>query len=174
MKQETGVWRLNEITVTFKVSLTNPELLKAMTTSWRPAAGGSTQTPNVSTSVAMRSSNETSVVSAMRTILNAETTYAATYSHGYTCSLSDLGGMGGSERNDHQAMLIEPRLANGKKNGYIFALAGCAGSSASKFTLTAIPAEGTMGAKAFCSDESGVVRFSSDGPSCLSDGSPLQ
>jgi hypothetical protein len=175
MKQETGVWRLNEMTFTFTVSLSDPEFLKALS-SWKSPASSPSQYPPVSSSAAMRSNNEASVVSAMRSIVIAETTYATTYGHGYTCSLADLGGMGGSERNDHQAMLIEPRLANGKKNGYVFALAGCAGSSASKFTLTAVPAEGAMGLNAFCSDESGMIRVSSDGDgaSCLSSGRPLQ
>jgi hypothetical protein len=172
MKQESGVWRLNEMTFTFKISLSDPEFLKALS-SWK-SVGNSSQYPMTSSSVATPSS-ETSVVSAMRTIMAAEATYAGMYGHGYTCSLSDLGGMGGSERDDHQAMLIEPRLANGKKNGYVFALAGCAGSSVSKFTLTAVPAEGAMGLNAFCSDESGVIRVSSDGngASCLSSGRPL-
>ena len=38
MKQEAGTWRLNEISVTIGVSLTDPEFLKAMTTRMTPAA----------------------------------------------------------------------------------------------------------------------------------------
>jgi len=176
MKQEDGIWRVEEITLTFKVSLTNPELLKAMSTPWKPAPETPTPSPNISYPVLASSSNEASAVSAMRTILSAETTYAATYGHGYTCSLSDLGGMGATERNDHQAMLIEPRLAYGKKNGYHFALTGCSGASAPHFSLTAVPAEAVGGMKAFCSDESGVMRFSNDGnaASCLSAGAPAK
>src|SRR5580693_8878634 len=37
MKQEAGSWRLNEISASVGVSLSNPEFLKAMTTNMRPA-----------------------------------------------------------------------------------------------------------------------------------------
>lgn len=176
MKQEAGVWRVEDITLTFTVSLTNPELLKALSTPWKPAPDTPNQFPVTSNPVSTSGVNEASAISAMRTILSAETTYAATYGHGYTCSLSDLGGTGALERNDHQAMLIEPRLANGKKNGYHFALTGCSGGSAPHFSLTAVPAETAGGMRAFCSDESGLMRFSSDGnaASCMSAGMPLQ
>ena len=47
MRQETGSWRLNEVSVTVGVSLTDPEFLKALTTRLRPGiseapAGGPT------------------------------------------------------------------------------------------------------------------------------------
>ncbi len=172
MKQEKSVWRLNEITTTFKISLTDPEILKAIS-DWKPPAN-TYSAVSISPSSGMHGANEAFAISGVRSILRAETTYANTYGHGYTCSLTDLGGMGGTERNDHQAMLIDPRLASGKKNGYVFAFSGCSGSSTIKFTLNAIPAEG--GGKAFCADESGAVRFSADGSavSCLSTGRPVQ
>lgn len=175
MKQEDGIWRVEEITLTFKVSLTNPELLKAMSTPWKPTVEAANPSPNISYPVLASASNETSAISAMRTILSAEATYAATYGHGYACSLSDLGGMGATDRNERQAMLIEPRLANGKKNGYHFAITGCREASAPHFSLTAVPADTASGTRAFCSDESGVMRSSSNGSaaSCLSAGTPL-
>ena len=36
MKQEASIWRLNEISVTAGVSLTDPQFLKALTTKLRP------------------------------------------------------------------------------------------------------------------------------------------
>jgi hypothetical protein len=73
-------------------------------------------------------------------------------------------------------MLIDPRLAGGKKNGYFFALSGCDGSPASRYSVTAVPADPTSATRAFCSDESAVIRFSADGKaeSCLTMGKPLQ
>jgi len=173
MKQETGVWRLSEITFTFKVSLTNPELLKAMT-NWPSAVASGGLHPSVSTQASPRNFYEASTVIAMRNIAHAEVKYAATYGHGYTCSLSDLGGIGGDEPTDHHAMLIDPGLASGKKYGYRFALTGCSGTSAPKFILTALPAEGSI-AQAFCTDDSAVVRSFTDanGTSCLSAGKPI-
>lgn len=173
MKQETGVWRLSEITFTFKVSLTNPELLKAMT-SWQPLAGSASLHPSASTQAGPHNFYEAPTVIAMRNIAHAEMKYAAAYGHGYTCSLSDLGGIGGDEPTDHHAMLIDPGLASGKKYGYRFALTGCGGTSASKFILTAMPAEGSVG-QTFCTDDSAVVRSFPDGngTSCLSAGKAM-
>ncbi len=183
MKQETGIWRLNEVSVTLGVSLTDPEFLKALTTKLNSApstgisgtaVGGSTTliAPN-----AMAAANESAAVAGLRTINTAEITYAASVpGHGFTCTLSDLGGMGaGGGATEHQAMLIDPRLASGRRNGYIFALTGCDGTPASRFSTTAVPADPSSGSRAFCSDESAVIRFSPGGKanSCLSMGKPL-
>jgi len=179
MKQEGGIWRLNEITVALNVSLTDPALLKAMTTPMTPTLSSVDQThvQPASNWSAMHSGNEASAISALRTLRTAQVTYAALYpARGYTCSLSDLGGMGGTDRSEHQAMLIEPRLASGKKNGYRFAFSGCDGTPASKFIATAVPAESAVGMRTFCSDQSGVIRSSSDpNPDvCPTAGKPVQ
>jgi len=112
----------------------------------------------------------------MRTILTAEATYAATYPMvGFTCTLSDLDGFGGGERNEHQAMLISSGLASGKKYGFGFTLSGCGPSPAASFHLSAAPNANTFGRKAFCADQSNVIRSSEDGnpDSCLAHGDPL-
>ena len=112
----------------------------------------------------------------MRNILAAEVTYATTYpSVGYTCTLSDLDGFGGAERNEHQAMLINSGLASGKKYGYAFTLSECAGTPATSFRLTAAPNANGYGQRAFCADQSAVIRSSADGmaASCVKTGTPL-
>jgi hypothetical protein len=201
MKQEAGTWRLNDVMVSVGVSLTDPAFLKAMSTSVRPtlsSTGTSMGNSQISTSGSssmsspafgsssfgsssdgtMKAANETTAVNGVRLLNTAEVTYAAAYpGHGFTCSLSDLGGMGGGGGvNEHQAMLIDPRLAHGKKNGYVFTMSGCDGSPASKYFISAAPADSDSGTRAFCSDESGVIRFSEDGKtaSCLTAGKPLQ
>ena len=184
MKQEAGNWRLNEVSATVGVSLTDPEFLKALTTKTGPAttSTGISEVPVGSTILigpnAMTSANESTAVAAIRTLNTAEVTYAASFpGHGFTCTLSDLGGMGsGSGPTEHQAMLIDPRLSSGKKSGYLFVLSGCDGSPASRYSITAVPADPTSGTRSFCSDESAVIRFSLDvrANSCLSMGKPLQ
>jgi len=180
MKQETGIWRLNEISLTVGVSLTDPEFLKTLSTKLapgisEPASGHATF---IAPNVAMTAANESAAVAAVRTLNTAEISYAATFpAHGFTCTLSDLGGMGsGGGMTEHQATLIDPRLASGKKNGYVFALVRCDGTPATKYTITAEPANPGAGTRAFCSDESAVIRFSADGKAntCLSAGTPLQ
>jgi len=185
MKQEADNWRLNEVSVKVGVSLTDPEFLKALTTKLKPATSsiGMSEAPAGGSAVliapnAMTATNESTAVAALRTLNAAEITYAASFpGHGFTCTLSDLGGMGsGGGATEHQGMLIDPRLASGKKNGYVFALSGCDGTPASRYSITAVPADPTAGTRAFCSDESAVIRFSLDanGNSCHSMGKPLQ
>ena len=179
MKQETGSWRLNAVTVAVGVSLTDPDFLKAMSTNMKAATGISESQASTGVPSQMgplSAVNESAATGGIRTLNTAEVSYAATYGR-FTCTLSDLGGMGaGGGPTERQAMLIDPRLAGGKKNGYIFALSGCSGNPASRYNVSAVPADPSSGARAFCSDESAVVRFSPDGKadSCLASGKPLQ
>jgi len=180
MKQEAGLWRLNEISVTVGVSLTDPEFLKTLSAKLAPAPSqpASGHATFVAPNAAMTAANESAAIASVRTLNTAEISYVATFpTHGFTCTLSDLGGMGsGGGVTEHQAMLIDPRLASGKKNGYVFALVGCDGTPATRFNITAEPANPSAGTRAFCSDESAVTRFSADGKAntCLTAGAPLQ
>ncbi len=178
MKQEGQVWTLNEISVTIHLPLADPDLLKAITEKMKPQAA----TTTTFTAPAMEPSGQTAssdamVVAAVRTILTAEVTYATSYpTVGFTCSLSSLDGFGGGEANERQAMLINSGLASGKKYGYVFTLSGCGGAPATSFHLTAAPSGNAYGRKAFCADQSGVIRSSADGnaATCLASGTVVQ
>jgi len=170
MKQQAGIWRMNEITVAIHMALDNPEFLKEMTKNM--ANLGAVNMSNLGT--AHSSANEATAISALRTLTTAEITYSATYpNRGYTCSLWDLDGFGSSETSEHHAMLIDSGLATGKKAGYVFTVSGCTGSPASTFKVTAVPAESAVGARAFCSDQTAVIRYAVDGKACLASGKPL-
>ena len=184
MKSEAGVWRVNEISFRITVPLSDPAFLKSvvdgikqrqtmMAANSGPFHNSAAQEPS---SGPMQAANESGAIAALRTILTAEVTYAATYpGQGYTCFLSDLDGFGRGEPNEHQAMLIDSRLAGGRKNGYVFRMSGCTTSPVTHFEIIAVPAEGNSG-RAFCSDESGVIRFASNGSpaTCVHSGSPLR
>jgi type IV pilus assembly protein PilA len=182
MKQEAQVWTLNEISVTIHVPLADPAFLKAITEKVTPqsgtlqsgASGAAVARPEVSGQPA---GSDAMVVAAMRTIITAEVTYFSSYPNvGYTCSLSSLDGFGGGEPNEHQAMLINSGLASGKKYGFVFTLSGCSGTPATAFQLTAAPNGNSYGRKAFCADQSAVIRSASDGnpATCLASGAPVQ
>ena len=176
MKQESQIWKLNEISMTIHVPLADLEFLKAVTEKMKPQAGSVTITPQPALS-ASPAGSDAMVLAAMRQILTAETTYAAEYPRvGYTCTLSDLDGFGGGEPNERQAMLINSGLASGKRYGFVFTLSGCAGGPANSFRLTAAPNASTFGRRTFCSDQSKVVRASQDRDpaACMSSGSPIQ
>ncbi|MFZ1137688.1 MAG: hypothetical protein WAN76_00785 [Candidatus Sulfotelmatobacter sp.] len=177
MKQEAQVWTLNEISVTIHLPLADPDFLKAITEKMKPqSAASGTFTPRADITV-QAGGSDANVVAAMRTILTAEVTYFSSYpTVGYTCSLSSLDGFGGGERNEHQAMLINSGLASGKRYGFVFGISGCSGTPATSFQLTASPNGNSLGRKAFCADQSGVIRSSNDGnpATCLASGSPVQ
>jgi type IV pilus assembly protein PilA len=159
MKQEKEIWKLNEITLALRVPLGDAEFLKGLQKSQNGAL-------------------ESSAVGSLRTLNTAEVSYAASFpERGYTCKLSELGGFStGSGPKPEHAMLIDDTLASGKKSGYVFAISGCDVRPASKYQTTAVPADPESGMRAFCSDESAVLRYAADGKAatCLSEGMPLQ
>ena len=183
MKQEGQIWKLNEISITIHVPLADPDFLKALTEKMTPAStpqstatGTLVPRPEISAQPG-GSGSDAAVVAAIRTILAAEVTYAATYpTVGHTCTLSNLDGFGSGEPNEHLAMLINSGLASGKRYGYVFTLSECSGKPATGFHLTAAPNSNTFGRKTFCADQSGVIRSSEDGnpATCLASGTQAQ
>ena len=177
MKQEAHVWKLNEISITIRLPLADPDLLKAFSEGLKARQNAGISPAAQSHTVTVATGTDAQVLAAMRTILTAEITYAATYPRiGYTCTLSDLDGFGGGEPNEHQAMLIHSGLASGKRFGFAFTLSGCTGASAGGFHLSAAPNANTLGRKAFCADQSGVIRASDSGDpaSCFTNGTAVQ
>jgi hypothetical protein len=182
MKIESGIWKLYEISLTVHLPLADPDLLKNISENMKArAAAGTSQIQSQSQIEAPTPTrtfgSDANILAAMRTILTAEVTYATTYRGvGYTCTLSDLDGFGGGEANEHQAMLINSGLASGKRYGYVFTLSSCSGAPAASFHLTAAPNGESYGRRVFCTDQSGVIRSSSDGnaATCLSSGTPAQ
>jgi hypothetical protein len=198
MKMEDGVWKLNEILFTLRLPLTDPDFLRGVTEALKPKpnlmatgqitggqmmngkitmTGQMQSQPSITNFGANTGATNATVLSALRKILAAETTYSAMYrSVGYTCTLSDLDGFGGGEPNEHQAMLIGSDLASGRRYGYAFALSGCTGSPAAGFELTAAPAGNSFGRRAYCADQTGAIRYSADGnaATCLASGTPVE
>jgi type IV pilus assembly protein PilA len=121
---------------------------------------------------ARMAANESSAVGAVRSLVVSEVRYASLHPHqGYTCSLSDLA----------QAASIRGPLASGQKNGYVFELTGCSagteGGANVKYQVVAYPLRvNQTGVRAFCSDESDLVRVDSGGSArgCVENGSLLQ
>jgi len=179
MKKEAETWKLNEISITLRLPLADPDLLKAFTEKMKAQPQVSLVAQHEGPAREMPapvSSNGPMVISAMKTILSAETTYSQRYPNtGYACTLSNLDGFGGGEPNEHQAMLLSSSLASGRKYGYVFTISNCGGTPASAFQLTAVPNEPGFGGKAFCADQSGVIRSANgNAAECLASGVPVQ
>ena len=168
MKQEAGIWRFTEIGMSAKVPIGDPQFLDAITKDWLKG---------------QRMSDSAAAVASVRTIITAQMAYAASYpAVGFTCSLANLGSEGirpGSRKqqpNELHAMLIDDELASGQKSAYKFSLSGCTTPPATRFVITAVPQTSLAGQRAYCSDESGIIRYSLDGKAetCLAAGKALQ
>ncbi|HEV2468750.1 MAG TPA: hypothetical protein VGS78_06120 [Candidatus Sulfotelmatobacter sp.] len=177
MKKEDQVWKLNEISFTVHLPLADPEFLKALTEKMTPQVTTKTSYTPRTEAPSPALGSDAMALGAMRSILTAEVTYAASYPNvGFTCTLSDLDGFGGGQPNEHQAMLISSSLASGKRYGFMFTLSGCSGNPTTAFHLTAAPSGNAFGRKMFCADQSAAIKSSDSGnpAACLASGTPVQ
>jgi hypothetical protein len=152
---------LGEVLISLQIPLADPDFLQTLTHGLVPSQMGVL---------------ESSALSGLRTQATAEVSYAADFPElGFTCTLSDLGGSGDVESSSHAASLINKALASGSMAGYSFALTDGSGSPGDHFRAVAAPVNPERGLRAFCSDESALIRFSDDGQAatCLRDGEPL-
>jgi type IV pilus assembly protein PilA len=111
--------------------------------------------------------NEASAVGSLRTINTAQVTYSTTYGTGFA-SLAQLGGPAACVAVAATACLIDSVLTVGNKSGYTMTsvpnVVGTIAVPAVTFESTATPvALGQSGQRAFCSDQSGVIRFNPAG-----------
>jgi type II secretory pathway pseudopilin PulG len=121
---------------------------------------------------ARMAANESSAVAAVRTINTAQMAYSESHPEaGYACSLSALS----------EAQMIDSVLASGQKNGYGFEIKECEaetqGGPNKKYQVVAYPITANQtGDRAFCSDESAVIKQHSGGSgrNCLENGAVLQ
>ena len=109
-----------------------------------------------------------SAIVSVRILVTAETKFAEAHPDiGYICTLSALPS------DELTAELVK----NGRKNEYAFEIGGCSAEDAkrttTKYQLTARPL--VTGMPAFCSDQSGVVKYDESGSiqKCLESGIPL-
>ena len=125
--------------------------------------------------------NEASAVGSLRTIDTAEMTYSTTYpSIGYA-SLSALGGAATTcatptGATSTTSCLIDDVLANtAVKSGYQFSIGNLVGAPVIvQYSSLGLPSVvGQSGQRAFCSDQSGVIRYNAGGTACSNVDNPL-
>ena len=114
---------------------------------------------------ARMSANESSAAASVRSVNTAEVSYAAAYPDvGFTPTLGALGpdAVPCKTIDSVHGCFIDTVLAAGAKEGYTITLgAGTpVGTANMTFADTAVPASpGTTGTRAFCSDQSGVIYY---------------
>jgi type IV pilus assembly protein PilA len=161
MMMEEDVWRLNEIALDLRLPLGDAGWLDEVK---QKVEKGTAQ------------AHEMLVLRRMRMLLAAELTYANAYpAVGFTCTASDLAGSDAGHPGPRAAMLIQDEAASPLADEYAFVLSDCRGAPAKHFRLAAVPENPENGERAFCSDESGKIRFAEDGraASCLEAGERL-
>jgi type IV pilus assembly protein PilA len=116
---------------------------------------------------------EAGAVGVIRTLNTAEVTYAATYGS-FSCSLGSMAvrAEGSGYTADH-AGLIDNTIKDDKKRMYHFEVACLDGKPPKGYKTSATPL--VKGARAFCSDQTAVIKFATDGKAktCLEKGELL-
>ena len=112
--------------------------------------------------------NEASAVGSVRTVNTAEVTYSSAWGIGYAADLVSLGSSaaGACTATSTNACLIDNILTSGNKSGYVFTAAGTLANNGvnNGFESNAHPVTvGQTGQRAFCSDQSGVIRQDTTG-----------
>ena len=154
MKTESETWRLSEISVTLRVPLEDADFLKSIEQDYNKQSDAAAEV-------------------AVRSIVNAENSYHE--SHGtYACKLSDMSSQ--AKSGGTQTFVpggLSGEIATGKQGGYVFVISGCDGT---QYKVVGEPDMPDSGERAFCADESGALRASSDGKAttCLRSGDAVQ
>jgi type IV pilus assembly protein PilA len=112
--------------------------------------------------------NEASAVGSVRTITTAQVTYSSTWGQGYAAAIGSLGGGAGCAPSAATACLIDPILSTGLKSGYTLSTVGATGAGTTvspfqTFETNATRQNASTGTRAFCSDQSGVIRYNLTG-----------
>jgi len=123
----------------------------------------------------IKRSNETSAIQSLRDLNSQEGTYNSTYpTHGFACTLAELGGKAGSGApSPEAAQLIPEDLASGVKAGYTFTIT-CGSKTTvnnvdqyNSYTVTATPnAVGKTGDRGFCTDGNAIHYDPKGGTNC--------
>jgi hypothetical protein len=155
--QEKKIWKLNDITVTLRAPLGDPNFVSDLRRSQNPGL-------------------ENGAIGNLNSLLNAEEAYKDAHpDKGFTCHLSDLASPPeGSEALPFQP--IDEELATGKRNGYVFSVSNCGTPPSTMLRITAVPLDRGSELRVFCSTELRDIRFAEDGKAstCLNEGVPIE
>lgn len=125
------------------------------------------------------SANEASAVGSIRAINTAEIEYSTTYP---AIGFTNLGSLGGTNAvcaatagaSSSGACLIDEVLTSGTKSGYTFVVTAGGGPPNVTYLLTGNPQIlGQSGQRAFCSDQSGVIRANATAGTCAPTDAPI-
>ena len=98
-----------------------------------------------------KAANEASAISSVRNLVTAEITYASTVGAGQFGSLANM----------MSSNFVDNVLGTGTKDGYSFTVTP---NGSTSFTVVGVPTTpGTTGERGFFSDQTAVIRYTTDG-----------
>jgi hypothetical protein len=173
LKRQEGTWRLNTVTVNATLPVGDPGILEK---SWWNSmllafTGKAVDSSTAMLPVVVDDRPKMSPLRTVRMISMAENIYAQQHPGlGYTCTLADLVNVGKGMDEEGMYKFMDADIADGRYNGYRFALSGCDRKPARLFRITAEPLTGP--GRAYCSDNTNNLRASDDGrgSTCLLSG----
>ena len=163
LKRQTGVWRLNAVTMTTTLPVGDPRILEKSW--WEPAlaaAAGASDETAATSAVVIDERPKMNPLRAVRMIGMAENLYVQMHpGAGYTCNLSNLVNIGKGMDEEGMYKFMDAEFAGGLYNGYRFTITGCERPPARMFRVIAEPVGGR--GKAYCSDNTNNLRAADDG-----------
>ncbi|MHB8501108.1 MAG: type IV pilin protein [Candidatus Acidiferrales bacterium] len=119
--------------------------------------------------------NEASAVSSLRMINTAAITYFSTFQNlGYPPTLASMGGAAPCTASSASACLLDDKIAQGTKSGYIFVWSGDGATPSVAYSATATPINvGRSGQRMFCTDQTGLTRYDPSGSGCNASSTPV-
>jgi hypothetical protein len=148
MKQEQGIWRFEEVDLTMRYKLGDPAFIKSMADF-------------------NQESNQMFGQSAVEMASAMEQEYAQQHpEEGFTCSIDKLSAVGAGKES-----MPDTLVKFAEQRGYKLQLNDC---SATTFKIAAVSEN--KNARIYCTDQSGKVRFSTDGSAqnCFANGKPAE
>ncbi|MGA2097062.1 MAG: type II secretion system protein [Candidatus Acidiferrum sp.] len=120
--------------------------------------------------------NQSSAAQSMRTINTAIVSYSTTFPQvGFPPSLADLGGASPCTATSTNACLLDEVLSAGTKAGYTFIFTGDGQTPSVTYFVTATPVTlGVSGVFMYCTDQTGVIRYTTTGTGCTTASPPIQ
>lgn len=165
MQKEDGIWKLSEVGFFLKMKLDGTfieafakQMGTAVRASGETTLTASTTTPSRRMSAQDLNPSESVALLSLRQMLAAQTQYRASNPDaGFAC---DTAALSVQEVGDYRTMIV-----------------GCKGTPVANYKITLTPVGmGIKGRRAFCADETGVVRYSDDGRgiTCLSENNRIE
>ena len=123
---------------------------------------------------AKMAANESSAVASCRTLNTSIVEYSATYGTDPT-TIASLGPVAsGGTPSSTVADLIDSLLATGIKSGYTFSYTPTTGGTTiSLYNILAVPVSTSSGQRKFYTDQSGVIRATTDGTVPTASSTPI-